>query len=63
MFGTKLLLEKPPNNREFFSEGLLSGFPLSRSREFCMRERSCIAYLARASRTLLLEKINCSKVP
>ena len=56
MFGTKLLLEKPPNNREFFSEGLLSGFPLSRSREFCMRERSCIAYLARASRTLLLEK-------
>ena len=65
-FATELLLEKPQNKREFFfgsfSYCLISGFSLSRSREVCMRERSCLACLARGSRSLSLEK-NCSKPP
>ena len=61
MFGTKLLLEKPQKNREFFSEGLISGFSLSRASFVCVRDLAQLTW--RASRTLLLEKINCSKPP
>ena len=50
MFGIKLLLEKPQKNREFFSEGLIWGFFLSRARIVCVRDLAQVSWRARRAR-------------
>ena len=50
MSGTKLLLEKPQKNREFFSEGLISGFSLSSASFVCVRDLAQLTWRARRAR-------------